>query len=133
MSFSVESIAEFAKLQRENKASKPGEILSMLLTVTKLRKAGEDEITVDYDNEQSSEGEQLVKKYSLDGLYVEFQSDFLTNKTLLSNFCARNKGNVGIWGRAKLDPDNVATVTKLVECGVRFVNTDFPENFSASL
>jgi len=62
----------------------------------------------------------------LDGVYLEYDPVFLTDARF-SALCAQMP--VGIWGRAGLDPDNIATATRLVEQGARFVNTDLPKDF----
>jgi hypothetical protein len=41
-----------------------------------------------------------------------------------------SKRTVGVWGYAKRDPDGVRTATRLMEQGVRFVNSDLPKNFN---
>ena len=69
----------------------------------------------------------------LDGVYIEFQQEMLTaeGRAALAALAARR--TVGVWMRAERDPDNLATATELMnECGVRFVNTDLPQTFTAT-
>ena len=46
---------------------------------------------------------------------------------MLRELCVHK--TVGVWGYAKKDPDDVETAKKLMDIGVRYVNTDLPNTF----
>jgi hypothetical protein len=72
-------------------------------------------------------------KILCDGVYLQFEPIMLENEESGGCHALRDlasKRTVGVWGYAKRDPDGVKTATKLMEHGVRFVNTDLPKNFN---
>lgn len=74
---------------------------------------------------QSNNGENI-----LDGVYLRFQKEMLTEKgaEILKNLS--KKYTVGVWVYLDVDPDNYYTMKWLAEEGnVTFYNTDLPRSF----
>ena len=68
-----------------------------------------------------------------DGFYLQLSKDMLDKDGLDSLKRLSSKYTIGVWGSARLgDPDSLKTATRLCSGGVRFVNTDLPENFFTS-
>ena len=116
MGFSVESVVEFA---RSN--PKRGSVLSMLLTVR--RKGSNNQY---FDLNEMEVVVKLIKSNNIDGLYLQFDKEYLTDDRFIQ-LCQQIP--IGVWGRNVLDPDDLNTVETLLARGARFVNTDFPDNF----
>lgn len=112
MSFSSESVQEFAKLN-----PKKGQILTMLLK-------GSDFTLEDMSHDLSN-----LKEKQIDGLYLMYQAKFLTESKFKD---LTREVPTGVWGRRVLDPDRVSNCHALIEKGAQFVNTDFPDNFFES-
>ena len=67
---------------------------------------------------------------SLDGVYLQYQSDMMTPEGAgaLSELSRRH--TVGVWAYSGKDPDDFETFHWLVQKGnVTFVNTDLPGHF----
>ena len=76
---------------------------------------------------QSNNGEKV-----LDGIYLRFQKEMLTEKgaNILKELSRRY--TVGVWVLLNEDPDNYETMKWLVDNGgVTFFNTDLPRTFSS--
>ena len=70
----------------------------------------------------------------LDGVYIEFQKEMLTEEGKAALKSLTQRRDVGVWTRAGRDPDNLLVAQTLIhECGVTFVNTDLPTSFSSPL
>lgn len=66
---------------------------------------------------------------SLDGVYMQFESEMLTDDGSRKMRELASKYDVGIWG-ANPKPDDFATFEHLVrECGVSYVNSSLPRKF----
>jgi glycerophosphoryl diester phosphodiesterase len=127
MGFSQITVYEFARCMPQR-----GETLVMLLTVCEERKASDNWDGPTLDLQDTSKLEVLLTSpqdgVKIDGLYVELQSEFMPLlPTTFVNMI--KKIPVGIWGRSRLDTDQVDLWEPLVEAGVRFVNTDMPDTF----
>jgi hypothetical protein len=67
---------------------------------------------------------------SLDGVYLQFQKEMLTESgaALMRELASRY--TVGVWGHSGVDPDDWKTFDCLVtQCGCSYVNTDLPNHF----
>jgi glycerophosphoryl diester phosphodiesterase len=113
MSFHLSAVAEFAK----NNPRRRG-ILSLFLMV----KPKSDDGSV-FDLQNLGAIDKLLMDNHLDGAYLQYDPTFLTD-TRFQGFCQRYI--VGIWG---LDRDSATTAATLIKKGVKFVNTDFEDDF----
>jgi glycerophosphoryl diester phosphodiesterase len=114
MSFALESIHEFAKLNLRR-----GKLLSMLLTVK--RDSHDGSITLDLAKFTALE--KLMKDNSIDGLYIEYDQTLLTDNRF-SALCKRYP--IGVWGVTR---DGKSVAQQLMARGAKFVNTDFGDDF----
>ena len=66
----------------------------------------------------------------LDGVYLQYEDAMMAKEgqDVLRLLC--KKYVVGMWMDDNKDPDDQTTIATLVECGVSFVNTNLPRNFS---
>lgn len=128
MSFSLNLMDAFAQnIDRQKHKT----ISLMLLTVSASR-LNKDEGTVALDFYSHQNTRTIVKNHSLDGIYVEFENSFFLGYDLA--YLSRDM-LVGVWFEA--NPSDLTTTTdqrastirKLVDKGVHFINTDFPDNF----
>ena len=80
--------------------------------------------------------ERLVRDSKLDGVYLEFQEEMITN-TILS--LEENKIQdelatlarsmpVGVWNYSTTQPDGLVTLERFAQLGLKYVNSDLPEN-----
>jgi len=114
ISFSLESVREFARLNPRKKR-----ILSLLITVRVDKHDGN--VVLDLNN--FSVLEQTLKDSALDGLVVEYDSTFLTDARFAA-LCKRYA--VGVWGVTK---DAKTTVLQLIAKGAKFVDSDLDDEF----
>eukprot|EP00560_Eucampia_antarctica_P004360 CAMPEP_0197841506 /NCGR_PEP_ID=MMETSP1437-20131217/46221_1 /TAXON_ID=49252 ORGANISM="Eucampia antarctica, Strain CCMP1452" /NCGR_SAMPLE_ID=MMETSP1437 /ASSEMBLY_ACC=CAM_ASM_001096 /LENGTH=523 /DNA_ID=CAMNT_0043451279 /DNA_START=78 /DNA_END=1649 /DNA_ORIENTATION=+ len=74
---------------------------------------------------QSNNGEQI-----LDGVYLRFQKEMLTEKGAEALRNLSKKYTVGVWVLRNEDPDDYKTMKWLADEGnITFYNTDLPKNF----
>jgi len=67
---------------------------------------------------------------SLDGVYLQYQSEMLEPNGIMAMRKLSAMYRVGVWGEFGSDPDDCITALKLIsECGVSYVNTDLPRGF----
>ena len=67
---------------------------------------------------------------SLDGVYLQFQPQMLTQEGATELRKLAEQFDVGVWGYNGRDPDDHRTFRWLVdECHVSFVNSDLPKKF----
>jgi len=77
--------------------------------------------------------DKLPKSIGIDGVYIEYQPEMLEPKGRENMLKLAEKHIVGVWMLKPRDPDSLSVATKLVEeCGVTYVNTDFPRGFFSS-
>ena len=67
---------------------------------------------------------------SLDGVYVKFQDDMLTEEGAAELKALSDKYVVGVWTKLGTDPDEYRVMKALAqECSISYFNTDLPRNF----
>ena len=80
--------------------------------------------------------ERIVKNNKLDGIYLEFQEEMITNTVLNIQedkvqeelaALARNMP-VGVWNYHSTQPDGLTTLERFYQLGLQFVNSDLPED-----
>ena len=70
---------------------------------------------------------------SLDGVYMQYESQMLSPDGLANLRLLASKYTVGVWNKAHKDPDDFETFHTLVKEGlVSFVNSDLPKGFMKS-
>mmetsp|Transcript_9880 Transcript_9880/g.22494 ORF Transcript_9880/g.22494 Transcript_9880/m.22494 type:complete len:536 (-) Transcript_9880:230-1837(-) len=102
----------------------------LLLTVAKEPQA-HFELWVDVADFTPIDSWLVHESHELDGVYLQFRPHMLSLEGManIRSLCSRTK--VGIWGEFGDGLDDLRVETLLVkECGVRYVNTDLPRNFS---
>ena len=88
---------------------------------------------IDYRNKTDIARIEKEQNGKFDGFYLQLSKDMLDKDGLDSLKRLSSKYTIGVWGSARLgDPDSLKTATRLCSSGVRFVNTDLPENFFSS-
>lgn len=74
--------------------------------------------------------DKWLSDYNVDGVYLEYEDAMLDYEGREAMIELSDKCTVGVWMYAGRDPDRLSICRRLVEeCGVSYVNTDFPRNF----
>jgi len=101
--------------------------LPLFMLVTQFTPS-EDKCMVSVDNLSSIV--PLIQKIGVDGVYLEYEPNMLTQDGRSAMIELSDQYKVGVWMKAPRDPDVIDICRRLVhECGVSFVNTDLPPNF----
>lgn len=105
----------------------------MLLTVSpnSLETDGENEICLDCTRPDFvSTAKKLIGDTNLDGIYFEYQPGFNTEKTpeiLKAMNNLRLCMKIGIWNRARIEPDCLSIPNAQESLGISFLNSDLPD------
>lgn len=74
-----------------------------------------------------------LENSNITGVYLEYEEEMLTEWGQQEMLKLAKECVVGVWMDAKLGPDKLSALNRLKnECGVRYVNTDFPSDFFIS-
>eukprot|EP00928_Gymnodinium_smaydae_P034434 TRINITY_DN2439_c0_g1_i1.p1 TRINITY_DN2439_c0_g1~~TRINITY_DN2439_c0_g1_i1.p1 ORF type:complete len:561 (-),score=121.14 TRINITY_DN2439_c0_g1_i1:382-2064(-) len=99
----------------------------MLLTVDTQNESFENVLKLQHTTESEIRSWLERDDTKLDGVYIEWTASMLdSEKEHLK--ALSSKIDVGVWQYVG-QPDNVDQAKQLVDCGVRFVNTDMPPDF----
>jgi glycerophosphoryl diester phosphodiesterase len=106
-----------------------GRPFMLLLTVLEIEDSCEVSLKLEEDSALDKVQKYLQSGDSvLDGVYMEWSPRLLSEDAdALANLC--QKFIVGVWQYAG-QPDDCAHAARLMQLGVRFVNTDLPKDFA---